>query len=938
MSSIQTLNAQKPTLPVLIKEVKPTKKGINIPFKQYKFPNGLTLVVHEDHSDPIVYVDVTYHVGSAREQVGRSGFAHFFEHMMFQGSDNVGDEEHFKIVTEAGGTLNGTTNMDRTNYFETLPSNQLETALWLESDRMGFFLDAVTEHKFEIQRATVKNERGQNYDNRPYGLANEKTGEALYPFGHPYSWSTIGYIEDLDAATLDDLKDFFLRWYGPNNATLTVAGDVNTEEVIQLVIKYFGNIHPCPEVKNMPKMPVTLPSDRYISYEDNIRFPLLKVTYPSTEALSKEEAALDVLSYVLGDGNNKNALMYERFTKTQKAIQAGASNPAGELTGNFTFSVYAMPNTPLADMKKELDAMLDDFATKGISEDALQEYKATHEADVISRLQSVQGKGSLMASYQTFIGNPDYIQADLDRYLSITKEDVMAVFKKYIYKKPAVYLSVYPKGQKELIAAEDNYSRPEVPADFKNDLSEYETLKYVKSVDNFDRSKRPASGPNPVVQVPAFWNQKWSNGIQVIGTPYKELPTTNITIFIKAGQLMETIEKSGLASFTADMLMEGTKKYSGGELTTALNKLGSTIEIGADKENVVISVDALNKNLNATIEILKEILTQPRMDEEDFNRMKEQKLQLIQNQKTSAAAIAGSVMNKQIFPKGHVFQNVTTGTDTSVNNITLQDVKDFYNNFYAPDHAQIIIVGNINKKNVKSALGFLATMPKKGIQLPEFVSVVEPKQTTIYFSHKDRSPQSQVSIAGMGLRYDGTGDFYKVNIANFPLGGAFNSRININLREKNGYTYGARTGFSGTEFTNLFTGGAAVRADATDSAVVEIFKEIEGFYKDGITEEELDFTKKSVGQRDALKYETPGQKAGFIRNIILNNYDKDLVKKQLNILENLTTEELNVLIRKYINPNKLAVIVVGDRAIVLEKLKALGYPVIETDMYGNPIQ
>jgi zinc protease len=281
---------------------KVTKQGTElvIPYEKYVLPNGLILIIHEDHSDPVVHVDVTYHVGSAREEIGKSGFAHFFEHMMFQGSDHVADEEHFKIVTAAGGTLNGSTNRDRTNYFETVPSNQLEKMLWLEADRMGFLMDAVTQKKFEIQRATVKNERGQNYDNRPYGLLSEVASKNLYPYGHPYSWLTIGYIEDLNRVDVNDLKNFFLRWYGPNNATLTVGGDVKPAEVVKLVEKYYGPIPRCPEVKPVVVPPAVLENDHYVSYTDNYaKLPLLYVDYPTVPIYHKDMGALACLAQVI---------------------------------------------------------------------------------------------------------------------------------------------------------------------------------------------------------------------------------------------------------------------------------------------------------------------------------------------------------------------------------------------------------------------------------------------------------------------------------------------------------------------------------------------------------------------------------------------------------------------------------------------------------------
>jgi len=302
----------------LVQKVTRTGSELVIPFEKYVLPNGLTVVVHEDHSDPIVHVDVTYHVGSAREEIGKSGFAHFFEHMMFQGSDHVADDEHFKIVTESGGTLNGSTNRDRTNYYETLPSNQLERALWLEADRMGFLLDAVTQKKFEIQRATVKNERGQNYDNRPYGLAGEVISKNLFPYGHPYAWLTIGYIEDLNRVNVNDLKNFFLRWYGPNNAVLTVGGDVTAKQVLALTETYFGSIPRGPEVTKTQVPSPALDKDRYVSYEDNVRFPMLQIVFPTVPNFHPDEASLDALAQILGGG--VNSLLYKNLVKNQLAV------------------------------------------------------------------------------------------------------------------------------------------------------------------------------------------------------------------------------------------------------------------------------------------------------------------------------------------------------------------------------------------------------------------------------------------------------------------------------------------------------------------------------------------------------------------------------------------------------------------------------------------
>ena len=317
-----------------------TPGSLLIPYEKYQLSNGLTVILHEDNSDPLTYIDMTYHVGSAREELGKSGFAHFFEHMMFQGSKNVGDQQHFKIVNEAGGSMNGSTNQDRTNYYQTVPANQLEKMLWLEADRMGFLLDAVDQRKFEIQRATVKNERSQRVDNRPYGLLGERVGEALYPRDHPYSWQPIGYIEDLDRVDVNDLKQFFLRWYGPNNATLTIAGKFNKTDTLAWVNKYFASIPKGPEVKDVVPVPVSLDNDRYITLEDNVPQPMLYMSYPTVYMGHEDEAPLDLFAYALGGG--KNSVLYKDLVETGYATSVAAYHSCSELS--CTFDIYTQPN------------------------------------------------------------------------------------------------------------------------------------------------------------------------------------------------------------------------------------------------------------------------------------------------------------------------------------------------------------------------------------------------------------------------------------------------------------------------------------------------------------------------------------------------------------------------------------------------------------------
>lgn len=923
------LNAQTK----LIEKVEKKGKELVIPYEKYQLDNGLTLIIHEDHSDPVVHVDVTYHVGSNREEVGRSGFAHFFEHMMFQGSDNVADEEHFRIVSEAGGTLNGTTNSDRTNYFETLPSNQLETALWLEADRMGFLLDAVTQKKFEVQRSTVKNERGQNYDNRPYGLVNEKTYRALYPYKHPYSWPTIGYVEDLDRVDVDDLKRFFLRWYGPNNAVLTVAGDVKPAEVIKLAEKYFGSIPRGPEVKDLPKTPVTIDKDRYISYEDNVKFPLFHMSFAGVPNRHPDEAPLDILSDILG--GSKNSPIYQSLVKTQKAVRASASSPARELSGAFEFDVFAMPGTKLSEIEEIVRKTIADFEKREITDDELNRFKASYESQLINNLGSVSGKAAQLAYYETFTGSPNYIAKDLERYTKVTKEDVRRVYDTYLKGKPAVILSVVPKGKTELVAKPDNFKFPEInPNDA--DHAEYKNLTYVKAKDNFDRSKKPGPGPNPVVKVPDLWKENFKNGLKVIGTQTDEIPSVTIQLTINGGHRIEEKNKAGIAKLMSDLMNESTEKYTAEEISDKLSLLGSNIEIRAGVQEITMTITSLTKNLDATLKLAEEILFHPRFDKDEFEMVKNQHLQAIANQSTQPTVIANNVFNKLLYGEKSIMAIPAIGTAGTVSTITLDDVKAFYAKAIAPEVSNLIVVGDVTKEAMLPKLQFLNTWKRTGLTLPPDEKTAAVDKTKIYLVDKTNAPQSEIRIGYMSMPYDATGEFYKSFLMNYPLGGAFNSRINLNLREDKGYTYGAGSSFRGTKYSGPFVAQAGVRGDATDSSVVEFIKEIRTYSASGITEKELEFVKSSLGQSDALKFETPFQKAGFLKRLVDYNLSPDYIEKQNKVLKSITKEEIDALAKKNLPLDKMIITVVGDKKTIYEGLSKLGYEIIELDMEGKP--
>ena len=923
----------------LVEKVTKTGSELVIPYEKYVLPNGLTLIIHEDHSDPIVHVDVTYHVGSAREEIGKSGFAHFFEHMMFQGSDHVADEQHFKIVSDAGGTLNGTTNRDRTNYFETVPSNQLEKMLWLEADRMGFLLDAVTQKKFEIQRSTVKNERGQNYDNRPYGLMFETASRNLYPYGHPYSWLTIGYVEDLNRVDVNDLKNFFLRWYGPNNATVSVGGDVKPADVVKLVEKYFGSIPRGPEVKPVVVPPAVLKQDRYVSYTDNYaRLPLLSIVFPTVPNYHKDMGALACLAQVLGQG--RNSVMYQQLVKKQLALQASGFSSLSELAGEFMFQISPAPGKTLATMDTLFRRALDSFEVRGVTDEDVAKFKGGIESQQINGLQSVSGKVSQLASFQTFTGNPNKIAELITMYQSVTKEDVMRVYNEYIKGKSAVFLSVLPKGQDKMIAAADNY---------KIDSSQYTApeygyagLKYNKAKDNFDRSKIPGNGANPVVKVPKFWRKDLPNGVKMIGTESNEIPTVTITIKIPGGHLLQgkDTSKVGLASMFASMMNEDTKNYTAEQMTVELQKLGSNVSVSSSVDGITFNVQCLKKNLAATMALVEERMLNPKFTESSFSRIQKQRVEGFKQQKADPAAVADLVFAKINYGPNNILAMNEDGTEYTIKNLKLQDVQDYFNNYMTSQGVKVVVVGDVKQEEVLPKLSFLDKLPKKKIEMPAANGAASTiDKTKVFMVDIPKAAQSQFRVGyATGMKYDATGNYYRSMLLNYPLGGDFNSRLNLNLREDKGWTYGARSGFSADEYSGDFSFSSGIRADATDSALVEVMKELTNYRDNGITEAELKFMKNSLGQRDARNYETGFQKANFIRRILDYNLPANYIDQQNKILANLTKKEVDAFAKKMLAPEKMNILLVGDKAKILDGVKKLGYEIVELDVDGKKVE
>ncbi len=917
---------------------KVVKKGNEpvIPYEKYKLPNGLTLLIHEDHSDPIVHVDVTYHVGSAREEIGKSGFAHFFEHMMFQGSDNVADEQHFKVITEAGGTLNGTTNRDRTNYFETVPANQLEKMLWLEADRMGFLLDAVTQQKFEVQRATVKNERGQRYDNQPYGLVSEVAAKNFYPYGHPYSWLTIGYIEDLNRVNVQDLKNFFLRWYGPNNAVLTVGGDVNPKQVVAWAEKYFGPIPKGPEVKPAKYPLPAIDKDRYISMTDNYaKLPMLRIIYPSSPFYSKDEPALDCLAEILGQG--KNSLLYKNLVKTNKAVNASTYNATAELAGEFTLTVTPYPGQKLTDMEKAVRETIAEFEKRGVTDEDIAKFRSKAEAQIIYGLESVSGKVSQLAAFYTFTGDANYLGKTLKANTSVTKEDVMRVYNQYIKGKHATIVSVLTKGNEDNKAGEDNYVVSE--SGYQSPNYGYEALKYNKTKDNFDRKTMPGAGNAVVVKAPAFWQSTVDNNIKVIGTQSNEIPAVNILLSFKGGKITDLPNKTGTSNLFAVMMNEDTKNYTAENFNKALEQLGSSINVSTSDDEVNVQVRTLTKNLDKTMALLEERLLRPQFNEDDFARNKKRTTEGVKNALNQPAYVASVVYNSLLLGADNPLGKTTDGTEATIANIQLEDVQNYYQNKFSKIGAKVVVVGDVSEKDILSKLAFLnqlSNIEQMPLVLPDAPKV---EKTKVYFVNVPGAAQTEFRVGYVtGMRYDATGDFYRSAVMNYPLGGAFNSRLNLYLREDKGWTYGARSNFDGDQYGGDYTFSAGIKASATDSALTDVLRIISEYKAQGANAEELSFTQNSMTQSEARKYETGFQKAGFLNNILTYNLPANYTEQQNSILKALTVKDVSTLAGKFLPAqDKLVVLLVGDKASLADKIKSKGFEIVELDKEGKVI-
>ena len=912
-------------LPLFASSAAPTAaQEVSIPYTKHVLENGLEVILHEDHSDPVVGVYVYYHVGSGREQPGKSGFAHLFEHMMFQGSQNVGDDQHFKLIQEAGGTLNGTTNTDRTNYFETLPSNQLELALWLEADRMGFLLPAMTQEKLDNQREVVKNERRQNYENRPYGLTSEVLARSLYPPEHPYSWTTIGSMDDLSAASLEDVADFFRRYYGPNNATLAIGGDIDPEVALAMVEKYFGAIPRGPEVADPEPRPVTLAHTKRVVIEDKVQVPELTLTWPTVEIGHADEAALDLLARLLA--GSKSSILDQALTIDERlASQVSAFHGSRELAGTLSISLRPHPGISLTQLENRVRELIRRMAEEGVDGEALKRQQTRFEAFSIRRLETVGSRTSRLASDNTFFDDPGHVTKALQALLAVQPADVERALETYVSGKHSVVLSCVPEGQIDTAAS------GRTPAQLAEETQ-------------LDRTQKPAPAPEPGLRLPSVWHAELANGVAVIGTPYDELPLCSFTISVPAGHLRESMETLGLSSMVADLLDEGAGERDATELEDEIDGLGASLFVRSGDEEISITASMLERNAEAVVAIVADILLEPRFDEADLERLRAERLTQLESRADSIRAIAGDAWNAITYGSETLSGAPASGTPQTIAQLDVASVRSFWESFGTPVGARLSYVGPRDAEGVQQLFSDLAARwnaRENGAEIVE-ASFSEPaprfvEQTTIFLVDKAGAAQSEIRIGHPSVATPDP-SWWPLQILNYGLGGSFSSRINMNLREDKGYTYGARSSFRGGKYPSPFVASAAVRTDVTAASVAEFLKELEGILQ-GPTEEEIAFTKSAMRQATARQFESTRGLMGYLDPIVEYGLPDDYLAGRMQQVDQANQQQLTELAKQSIDPSRLAILVVGDAALVREPLKELGVgSLVELDQQGRPIE
>jgi zinc protease len=915
---------------------KPDVPVLNV--EQYTLSNGLKVLLHEDHKTPVVSVNVLYKVGSKDEHRGRTGFAHLFEHLMFQGSRHF-NHDYFLPLEKLGADLNGQTSEDDTMYYETVPSNALELALWLESDRMGFLLPAMTQDKLDNQRDVVKNERRQSVDNVPYGQAEETVLEALYPRDHPYHHSVIGSMADLSAARLGDVEAFFRQFYVPNNALLCVAGDFQPQAARRWIEKYFGPLPRGPEApRPNPSVPV-LSAAKHITMTDAVSLPRARLIWPTVPVNHPDEAALDVLAAILGELPKENRLFRALVYDRQLASEVDASHPTHMLAGTFEVDLYARPrpdvrpDLQLAEIVKLADAEIDRLKREGPSALEVKKSQNARESELVMGLQSVTHKATSLNQNAATYGDPLAYRTELDRVFAVTPEAVKRVAEQYLGAQRIV-LHVVPGPPAS--------RAPETAVDPKSQLP-LANPPLVDIKDEFDRSAVPPLGPSPRYTPPQFLKRKLTNGLELRIVERHNLPIVTLDLIVKSGETLTPKGKEGLASIASSLLDEGTTSRSALQIAGELAEIGSSLGSHGALESITVSLTTLERHLERGMDLFTDVILNPSFPDKELGRLKLERLALLKARADDAEQTAADVFPRLIYGPDHPYGRPEQGTAASVQSLTRDDAIAFYEQVMVPGNATLVVVGDVRADAIGQALEARFRNWQPGpIPGNPLVSApaAPPRGNRVYLIDKPAAAQSVLTVGKVGAARKSP-DFYALLVMNAVLGGQFASRINLNLREDKGYSYGADSRFSFLKGPGPFEAGGPVQTAATRPSLVELFKELTDISgRRPVTESELSFAKERLIQGFPSRFETTFGLAGQLAALAAADLPDDTFEHYLERIEAVSKADVDRVARQYITPQTMTILVVGERSQIEKPLASLPFvPSIQRlDAQGNPVR
>jgi zinc protease len=889
-------------VPALLLSQKAKMSGadvVDIPYKMFKLDNGLTVIIHEDHKAPIVAVNVWYHVGSKNERLGKSGFAHLFEHLMFNGSEDYNDD-YFQALERVGATdMNGTTNEDRTNYFQNVPTSAFDLALWMESDRMGHLLGAIDQGKLDEQRGVVQNEKRQD-ENQPYAISDELITKATWPAGHPYAHTVIGSMDDLNAASLSDVKDWFRTYYGPSNAVLSIAGDVRTDDALARVKKYFGDIPPGPPVARFSSWVAKRAGVQREVAQD--RVPQARV-YKVWNIPGWGTADLDYLnlaSDILATGKSSR-LYYRLVYKDQIATNVNAYIDRREIAGQFVITATAKPGEGLAAVEKAIDEEMAKFLKSGPTEVELRRAKALHEAAFLRGIERIGGFGGtsdILAQNEVYGGSPDYYKTTLRRMKNATVKDIQKATAEWL--SDGVYVL---------------------------DIVPYPTLS-AAAADTMIRKSLPAVGAPPVAKFPAFERKTLANGMKLIFVHRPTVPIVQFTMLFDAGYATDVFSTLGTANLAMNMLDEGTKTRTALQISDELQLLGARLNTGSNLDISTVSMSALKTNLDKSLDLYADVILNPSFPKADFERLQKQTIAGIKREKAQPIQMGVRVLAPLLYGTGHPYGIPLTGsgTEESVAKLTRNDMVKFQQTWIRPNNATLIVIGDATMDEIVPRLERAfknwkpGDVPKKNI-----TDVSPPTKPVVYLMDKPGALQSIIFAAELTLPQNNP-DEIAVQAMNTVLGGAFTSRINMNLREAKHWSYGAGSFIYSTAAQRPFIAYGPVQTDKTKESMVEMRKELDGIVGDHpVTEEELKKVKSNLTLELPGVWETNSSVAGYLANIVRYHLADDYYQTYPDKIDALSLNQLNEAAKEVVKPNQLVWVVVGDRQKIEEGVRDLQF-------------